>query len=161
MKRALTAVAPAPGLNFWRLVHGNQLDIAVLEWCKVFGSDGEATHWKNVVPEANRDLYRAELLASLQIDADTWTAYWQELKDYRDNLVAHHIEDRVANFPRLDLALTSSFFHYRYLLEKLRALGEQRYPDDLATYYVAFEEQARETAERATAATDGMEERVF
>jgi hypothetical protein len=31
MKRALTAVDPNPHLNFWRLIQGNQLDIAVLE----------------------------------------------------------------------------------------------------------------------------------
>ena len=27
MKRALTAVNPDPRLNFWRLIHGNQLDV--------------------------------------------------------------------------------------------------------------------------------------
>ena len=50
IKRALTAVDAKPRLNFWRLIYGNQLDVAVLEWCKIFGSDGEATHWKGVVP---------------------------------------------------------------------------------------------------------------
>ena len=48
MKRALTAVDANPHLNFWRLIQGNQLDIAVLEWCKVFGSENEATHWKEM-----------------------------------------------------------------------------------------------------------------
>jgi hypothetical protein len=32
-----------PSLNFWRLIYGNLLDVAVLEWCKVFGSDAEPT----------------------------------------------------------------------------------------------------------------------
>lgn len=115
-----------------RLIHGNQLDSAVLEWCKVFGSDDEATHWKQVVPAADHDQFRSDLLASLEITVDVWAAYWNEMKSYRDNLIAHHIElNKVANYPVLDLALKSSFFYYNYLIKELRSLGETRYPGDL------------------------------
>lgn len=162
MKRALTAVEPEPGLNFWRLIHGNQLDSAVLEWCKVFGSDGEATHWKQVVPAADHDQFRSDLLASLEITVDVWAAYWNEMKSYRDNLIAHHIElNKVANYPVLDLALKSSFFYYNYLIKELRSLGETRYPGDLQSYCEAFEQQAREIARQAIASTAAMKERVY
>lgn len=92
MKLVLTVVDPEPRLNFWRLIHGNQLDTAVLEWCKVFGSDGEATHWKKIIPATDHNQFRSSLLASLGISADVWATYWNEMKAYRDNLVAHHIE---------------------------------------------------------------------
>jgi len=162
MKRALTEVDPTPHLNFWRLIHGNQLDIAVLEWCKVFGSDGEATHWKKIVPPASHEQFRNGLFAAVGVTADTWVAYWNEMKAYRDNLIAHHIElNRVANYPTLDLALKSSFFYYSYLIKELRSLGETRYPDDLQTYYEAFESQAREIAALAIASTAAVKERVF
>ncbi len=162
MKCALTAVEPEPKLNFWRLVLGNQLDIAVLEWCKVFGSHAEATHWKNVVPVTEHDQYRIDLLTSLGVNADDWSSYWEEMKEYRDNLVAHHIEAaKVPNYPKLDLALHSSFFHYKYVIGKLRALNETRYPNDLQAYYGAFEAQAREIAKVSTAATSDMQERVY
>ena len=65
-KRVLSALDPDPPLNFWRILHGNLLDTAVLDWCKLFGSDDEEhqkTHWKNVV--ADRDAFRAELLGTL------------------------------------------------------------------------------------------------
>jgi hypothetical protein len=42
-------------LNFWRLIYGNLMDMAVIEWCKLFGSDSEEhqpAHWKNIIPEA-------------------------------------------------------------------------------------------------------------
>ena len=162
MKHALTEVAPEPHLNFWRLIHGNQLDIAVLEWCKVFGSDGEATHWKRIVPPANHDQFRDGLFVAVGVTADEWAVYWTEMKAYRDNLVAHHIEmNRVANYPVLDLAVKSSFFYYSYLIKELRALGETRYPDDLQIYCGAFESQAREIAAAAVASTAEIKERVY
>lgn len=162
MKRALTEAAPEPHLNFWRLILGNQLDIAVLEWCKVFGSDGEATHWKKIVPPANHDQFRNRLLVSISVTADEWLAYWNEMKAYRDNLLAHHIEmNKVANYPVLDLACESSFFYYSYLITRLRALGETRYPDDLKIYCNAFERQAREIAAAAVASTAAINERVY
>ncbi|MGZ8225406.1 MAG: hypothetical protein ACXWT3_02050 [Methylococcaceae bacterium] len=162
MKRALTSIEPEPALNFWRLIYGNQLDIAVLEWCKVFGSDGEATHWKKIVPPANHVQFREDLFATLGITADSWAGYWKEMKGYRDNLVAHHIEmNRVPNYPVLDVALKSSFFYYKYLIKELRSLGEARYPDDLETYCAAFREQARDIANQALASTAAIQERVY
>ena len=111
MKRALTEVDPNPHLNFWRLILGNQLDVAVLEWCKVFGSDGEATHWKKIVPPTKHEQFRNDLLTAVSVKPAAWAAYWKEMKAYRDNQVAHHIEmDKDAKFPELDLALSSSFF---------------------------------------------------
>jgi hypothetical protein len=162
MKRVLTAVDPEPRLSFWRLILGNQLDIAVLEWCKVFGSDGEATHWKTIVPAGNHDQFRNDLLAAVGVTADAWAGYWNHMKGYRDSLVAHHIElSRVFQYPVLDLALKSSFFYYGYLINELRSLGETRYPSDLQTYCAAFEAQAREIATQAIAATAAMNERVY
>lgn len=162
MKRALAEVNPEPHLNFWRLIHGNQLDIAVLEWCKVFGSDGEATHWKKIVPPEKQDQFRDDLFLEIGVTADEWAAYWNEMKAYRDNLVAHHIElNKVGNYPVLDLALKSSFFYYRYLINELRALGEARYPDNLQVYCGAFESQAREIAAVAVTATAAIKERVY
>jgi hypothetical protein len=63
LKRSLSAVDPRPRLNFWRLIYGNQLDIAVIEWCKVFGSDAEASHWKTIVPMDGHGRFRSALLA--------------------------------------------------------------------------------------------------
>ena len=163
MKRALTSIDRAePGLNFWHLIHGNLLDIAVLEWCKVFGSDGEATHWKKIVRAADHNQFRSDLLASLELTADEWTANWNEMKGYRDNLVAHHIEmNKVLNYPVLDIARKSSFFYYKLLIKELRSLGEMKYHDDLESYCVAFEKQAREIASQALASTAAMKERVY
>jgi len=161
LKRSLTSVEAEPPLNFWRLIYGNLLDVAVLEWCKVFGADAEPTHWKNVVTD--HDTFRDGLLESLEIDIATWEAYWEEMKNYRNNLIAHHIEDNkvVSKFPKLDLVLESSYYYYAYLITELREGGETRFPDDLKEYSAIFAEQATEIAEKALGATNGMTERVY
>jgi hypothetical protein len=161
MKRALTAVEPNPHLNFWRLIYGNQLDVAVIEWCKVFGADSEATHWKKIVPTRDHARFRADLLASTGMTSSNWESYWKEMKLYRDNLAAHHnSENRVARYPKLDMALRSSYFHYQYVIGELRQLGESGFPNDLEEYCVNFESLAEEIATKAITATRAVKESV-
>lgn len=152
LKRALTDIDPNPGLNFWRLIYGTLLDVAVLEWCKVFGTDSEPTHWKRLV--ADHDAFRKDLLASLKVDEAGWEKYWQRMRDYRNDYVAHHVEEsRVDKYPELDLALESSYFYYAFLIKEWRASGDSRLPDDLRDYGANFAGQAKEIAKNALAAT--------
>jgi hypothetical protein len=162
LKREITAVDSDPQLNFWRVIHGNLLDVSVLEWCKVFGTDDEPTHWKTIVPEVEREAFRNKLFACLGIDNAAWSVYWVEMKAYRNNHVAHHIDkDRSENYPRLDLALESSYFYYDYLIKELRKLGNCSYPDDLRVYCADFSAQAKVIAEVAIHSTRSMKETVL
>jgi len=161
LKRPLTAIDPRPRLNFWRLIYGNQLDIAVIEWCKVFGSDAEATHWKKIVPMDGHGRFRSNLLAYARLTPGAWARYWKEMKEYRDNLAAHHNSAvRIPNFPKLDVALDSSIFYYTYIIGELRQLGDGRFPDDLKEYSVEFELLARKVAVKAIASTQKFKESV-
>jgi hypothetical protein len=54
LRRSFHAVSPAPTLVMWRIIYGNLTDMAVLEWCKLFGSDDEhnqPVHWKNIASD--------------------------------------------------------------------------------------------------------------
>ena len=162
LKRALTAAEPKPCLNFWRLIYGSQLDIAVIEWCKLFGSDAEATHWKRLVPGSHHAAFRSELLTSVGRSLSDWTHYWHAMKNYRDNIAAHHNSStRINNYPRLDIALRSSYFYYDYLIGELRAAGLREYPDNLKSYAVEFRSLADKVAVKAIAATNSIKESVY
>ncbi len=162
LKRALTTADPDPTLNFWRLLYGNQLDISVLEWCKIFGMNSEPCHWKNVVPNKEHGAFRAAMLSALSISASDWDDYWNEMTTYRTRLVAHHFEvPRLVNYPKLDLILKSTYFYYSYLIRELRDLGETDYPDSLADYGEKFEVQAIHIAQTAVSATAAIAEQVF
>ncbi|WP_322026690.1 hypothetical protein [Burkholderia sp. BCC1977] len=163
LKRALAAVEPDPALNFWRVLHGNLLDIVVLEWCKLFGSDDEEhqqVHWKNVI--ADEEEFRTGLFAHLGIDQDLWRTYWQQMKAYRDQHVAHLDFNRrdVTHYPDLGSSMSSAVYYYGRLIQELRALGETRFPDDLSGYYDAFQAQSIEIAQTATASTRDFTESV-
>ena len=163
LKRALAEADSDPSLNFWRVVHGNLLDVAVLDWCKLFGSDVEdrqLLHWKNVF--GDEDAFRAGLFAHVQLDQDAWRDYWQKMKSYRDQHVAHLDFNRrdVSHYPDLGPALASVCYYYSRLIVELRAMGDARFPDDLSRYYEAFLAQADEIAKAVTAGTRGFAERV-
>ncbi len=160
LKRALTSQNSEPGLNFWRLIYGNLLDVAVLAWCMIFGSDAEPTHWKRVVPELQHEVFRADLLSAMKIDEPVWAEYREEMKTYRDTQVAHY-QEGATHYPRLDLALESSYFYYTYLLTELRRMGETRFPDSLREYANRFASQSAEIARVALDSTTGIQEGVF
>jgi hypothetical protein len=176
LKRVMHEVDPAPRLNFWRLMYGNLLDMAVIEWCKLFGSDHEEhqpVHWKNIVPKEEHDSFRKELLAQLKVSMEEWLQYRERVKQYRDNHAAHmsvpwfraetkdkkQAEDR---YPELGLALEAAYFYYEALLARLEAGGfPHRYPSDIREYCGRFVVQVAEAAQKATGATADMTEKVL
>lgn len=164
IKRALVYVDADPRLNFWRVIHGNLLDMSVIEWCKLFGSDDaehQQLHWKNVFPD--HEAFRTGLLSALGIDRKTWDAYWRQMKDYRDHFAAHMDFDKrdVSHFPVLDHAIASACYYYTAVIAELRQRGVQRFPDDLRLYGEAFSTQTVEVASKAVAATADIPERVY
>jgi len=160
LKRSLTSVESDPALNFWRVIYGNLLDVAVLEWCKIFGTNAEPAHWKKIVTD--HDAFQKDLLALLKIDKATWTMYWDELKNYRNKSIAHHCkEGGPENYPKLDLALESSYYYYAYLIKELRVFGRSKFPDDLREYSEKFARQATDIARKALTATSGITEKVY
>jgi len=146
--------------NYWILVFNNFLDIAVLEWCKAFGSKGEATHWSKHV--ADPDAFRAGLLGRLAVSEEEWRAYWEGIKTYRDEVVAHHESaSKVTHYPDFGYALQACFYYYDILIKQLRALRVFDYPDNLEDYFEKSLAQARSFSEVAYGATRSLTEAVY
>lgn len=146
--------------NYWILVFNNFMDIAVLEWCKAFGSKSDATHWSNHV--ADQDAFRAGLYERLSISEGEWHAYWEDIKNYRDKVVAHHESTtKVTHYPDFSYALQACFYYYGILIKQLRLLRVFDYPDDLADYYERSLAQARQFSELAYGATRSLKENVY
>jgi hypothetical protein len=162
LKRALTSVDPGPQLNLWRIIYGNLMDVAVLEWCKIFGSNTEPSHWKSVVPPDEQLAFKYELLAALETDEAGWKRYWNQMKAYRDKLIAHQQQDPgVRRYPTLEMARESSYFYWAYLIIELKRISDTYPVDDLRQYSERFANQARKIARRALASTAGINEEVF
>ena len=100
--------------DFWKRANGNFMDVAVLEWCKLF-ADRRGFHcWRNVVSDPTK--FETELLTSLGKTAVELQDYCDGVRTYRDKFVAHLDDDPKAKYPKLDIAIESTKFLYKYLL---------------------------------------------
>jgi hypothetical protein len=124
--------------NFWRQVNGNFIDIAVLDWCKLFGNKKSTPrhnlakhHWRRVVSAPG--VFEAELLAHLQMDEARLEALIAKMRSYRDQFIAHLDNKRVMHIPELDPAYAAVVFYHWYIVER-----EAR-PGDLAGLPGVFE----------------------
>jgi hypothetical protein len=71
--------------QFWINANGNFLDIAVLEWCKLFADARGKHHYAKVTNEHTN--FRRDLLAKLAVTAAEFDEYVKEMKTYRDKFV--------------------------------------------------------------------------
>jgi len=72
--------------QFWITSNGNFLDIAVLEWCKIFGDWNSHHHWKLVIDSG--DSFLMELLAELNLTKAEYNTQKAKVRHYRDKFVA-------------------------------------------------------------------------
>ncbi|KWW32420.1 MULTISPECIES: hypothetical protein [Cupriavidus] len=127
--------------QFGATVNGNMLDIAVLEWCKLF-ADGKARHhWKRLVRnDADQQQFLAGLLTATGINIQAWKRYLDEMRVYRDKFVAHLDDQNVMKIPTLEVALKCVLFLYSHVratspADIFKTPHLAHLPDDLAAYY--------------------------
>jgi hypothetical protein len=100
--------------EFWKRANGNFLDIAVLEWCKLFAEPKGAHGWRKVLSDPPG--FEIALLSKLGVSQSELEDYCVLMRTYRDKFVAHLDENAKAKYPFLDLAIESTKFLYSYLL---------------------------------------------
>jgi len=164
LQRALLEVDQLPNLNFWRLISGHCMDMAAIDWCKLFGSDKNrrrSVHWKNLIPQCKQNKFREELLNTLNFCELDWIKYRKHVKSYRDKHVAH-LDLKYNNscsYPDYKPALSAAFLYYEYLLKQIQI--EHGYPKDLCKYSTSFLDQSENIAKLAMNATADIEENIF
>lgn len=164
IKRVFHELEPDPHLCFWRVIYANSMDIAVLDWCKLFGSDHQdyqPIHWKRVIQDHGE--FRNGLFAALDADRDQWGEYWLGMKRYRDTYAAHS-DFRARQlgdlYPDLSWALESTCFYYAQIGDELRSMGYSSFPEDLNEYGDRFTDLAAGAAGNALASTADIQETV-
>lgn len=128
--------------NFWRVVNGNCLDIAVLEWCKLFADPDAKHHWRRIVSDPGR--FNNELLSYLGIDEAAFQKEIESMRRYRDKFLAHLDSDEVMNIPVLDIPKKSVWFYHAYLVQHEAQAGDlDGLPANLDAGYVQCEKKAQ------------------
>jgi hypothetical protein len=100
---------PHEARNFWVNANGNFIEIALLEWCKVFGDRKGAYNYNKCVGDPNA--VHGLLLAAIGKTQQEWDAYVDSMRKYRDKFVAHWDEDVNGVFlPEMEIAKDSAVF---------------------------------------------------
>ncbi|MDO3621834.1 hypothetical protein Q3O98_12055 [Ralstonia pseudosolanacearum] len=160
LKRVLHIALPHTSVDFWRIMQGTSLDAAVTEWCKIFGNRTDDTHWTTLIPAAQHDAFRQALFAAVGMTAAQWETYWATMKDYRDQLAAHHdFGAGPANFPVFDAALEAAYHYYNTFLYPTWSADHpgSRYPSDMKAYAAGYQDDLFKVATAAAQATKQFE----
>lgn len=134
------------GQQFWITAHNNFLDTAVLEWCKIFGDKRAKHDWRKVVTD--QDMFFTCLLEHLRVKEDEYEDYIAAMRAYRDKFIAHLDEENRMNIPNMNIAIKSTQFLYRWLLEcedNCDAFLDA--PPNPIAYFRKFRTEARATYE--------------
>jgi hypothetical protein len=144
------------GTELGRTINSNFIDMAVLEWAKLFVDARGRHHWQRFVrPMEARTAFRTGLLASIGLDVPAWEQYHTDVRVYRDHFIAHLDDDDVMTPPRLRVACDSTLFFYAHLVANAPAGAiAGRLPHDLGDYYDACVDLAR--TYRVRYASDGI-----
>jgi len=126
--------------QFWINAFGNFLDIAVLEWCKLFGDKRGKHYWGEVVTD--KSAFLEGLLEVVTLTKDCFDVYIDAMRIYRDKHVAHLDLVDPKSYPNICVALRSTVYLYDYL----RAHEDEGgffadAPDSASAFYKKFLEE--------------------
>jgi hypothetical protein len=126
----LTRASP----SFWITIDGNFLDMAVMEWCKLFGDRNGKHFWAKVVTDPSR--FETELLSHLGISHLELEGYVNKMRNYRNKFLAHLDDRLVMEIPFLDRARGAVNFYHHYIVQHEATDPDLvGMPTDLADYY--------------------------
>lgn len=113
--------------DFWQVCSNNFLDMAVLEWCKLFADNSRAGpdsgHAWNFVLD-NKEEFKKLLCMKLDIKSKEFEEYKEIVKKYRDKNVAHQDYYNDILIPDLEIMKNSVAFFSSYLGAEIYFLKE-------------------------------------
>jgi hypothetical protein len=100
--------------EFWTLTIDAHLFHATINWCMVFGSDKEPTHWKRLVNQSKNHIrtFGKGLLQKTGLDKNRWNAYWHHMVSFRNRFAVHReLEAYQEPVPYFDTALAVAYYY--------------------------------------------------
>lgn len=100
--------------QFWVNANGNFLEIALLEWCKLFADRAGKHHWRKVI--RNQSKFESNLYSYIGMTKREFKAYAQTVLKYRNKFIAHLDDEVIAFIPFILPALKSAIYLYDHLV---------------------------------------------
>lgn len=109
---------------FWSQTTDSHLEVAILMWCKVFGSTGpNRTHWQRIAikdAEVANNKFRKKLYQATGMTHAEWKRYHKQMCDFRDKYVAHFDIGDTPVTPQFDKALAVVFAYDDWVRDLIR-----------------------------------------
>ena len=115
------------------------IDIAVLEWCKLFADPKDKHFWKSVIADKAFEL---ELYS--ESGGESYLAdYIKSVRKYRDKFLAHLDDDLTYTPPEMELAwITIKRYHKHIVDHEITVHDLRGLPNNLGAFYESQLEDA-------------------
>lgn len=114
--------------QFWIHSLNSFLNNAIIQWCKVFGTDSNESHWKKAINEYDINFQEAikdEILKSTNFSFDEWKNYHKEMRNFRNVYSAHRHTSNLPLVPFLDKAFKVTTTYFDFMHRELPLLWSQ------------------------------------
>jgi hypothetical protein len=131
-------------------VNGNFVDMAILDWCKLFGDNKEQHHWGQILTDVSkRRTFKNGLLNEIKCSRAEWSLFGEKMLAYRNKLAAHLDREREIDVPCFDNAIASTSYYHRFLLaHENDGRTYRNLPADPGDYYRSCLEEGVRVYER-------------
>ena len=133
--------------EFWIATHNAFLDLAILDWCKLFTETSGVHHWRaSVIDYAG---FERSFFASSGLSDEQFAHYCDNLRTYRNRFLAHLDKHNAHRLPTLTVARvsTKALLHWLVCVEDHSGILSDA-PSDPEQFYSACFHQARAAARR-------------
>ena len=121
--------AAKPKSQFAIAASNNFLDMAFLDWSKLFWDSSGKHHWVKILPEATNFMEGA--LSRLAMDGAEFEVLAKSVAHYRDKELAHADVYETIDIPRLDAIIESTILLYESLRSECGYEPTPVAPEDL------------------------------
>ncbi len=94
--------------QFWVHSLNSFLNSAIIQWCKIFGTDSNEVHWKKAITKDHnnfQEVIRDMILKNTNFSIDEWKNYQNKMRNFRNTYSAHRHLSNLPPVPFLDKAL--------------------------------------------------------
>ena len=121
-----------PENELWTTLNSNFLDVAVLEWCKLFADSNGFYSWSKVVVDPKSFL--PQLYHDYGASIEEWDRYIIEMRTYRNKFLAHLDKRSTMYIPSMDLAKFAIYYIYDTMRAEQVPEVFKNLPQDLRQY---------------------------
>jgi hypothetical protein len=126
---ASLSVSAQPKSQFAVVASNNFLDMAFLDWSKLFWDRQGLHRWNKILPSSTSFMDR--VLVALGMDADQFAAFAKSVAHYRDKELAHADVYEVIDIPALAAIIESTILLYESLRSECGKEPSPSAPHDL------------------------------